>query len=55
MWEKDLIALPFPWLDGVDIETLVVFGNTQLGAVRFDQLRHWQNTDVNRSLLIDFF
>ena len=24
-------------------------------VVYFDQLKHWQNTDVNRRLLIDFF
>ena len=40
------------------IETIEVFPNNHLGStdqknVYFDQLRHWQKTDVNRGLLID--
>ena len=42
----------------MDIETIEIFRNSQLVGtdnVHFDQLRHWQKTDVNRRLLIDFF
>ena len=59
-WKKNLIALLFLWSDKMDIETIEVFQNSNLGGtnkkvVHFDKLRHLQKTDVNRGLLIDFF
>ena len=44
----------------MDIETTESFETATLEvlmkeAVHLDQLRHWQKTDVNRRLLIDFF
>ena len=44
----------------MDIETTEVLGNNLQGVltkevVPFYQPRHWQNTDVNRRVLIDFF
>ena len=46
--------------DDMDIDTKYAFQNRNLGVtdqktVHFNQLRHWQNTNVNRRLLIDFF
>ena len=41
----------------MDIETIEVSQNSQIGGteqknVHFDQMRQWQNADVNRRLLI---
>ena len=59
-WKKNLIVLLSLWSDDMDIETIEVFHNSDLGgndqkAAHFDQLKHWQKTEVNRSLLIKFF
>ena len=44
----------------MDIETIGFLETATLEvlmkeALHFDQLRHWQKTDANRRLLIDFF
>ena len=49
-----------PMFCDMDIDTMYVFQNRNLGVtdqktVHFNQLRHWQNTNVNRRLPIDFF
>ena len=58
--KKNLIVLPSLWSDDMDIEIIEVFHNSHLRGTdnksrSFDQLRHWELTDVNRKLLIDFF
>lgn len=52
--EGNLINLPSLWSDDMDIDTLDVFQNRHLGgpdqkSVQYDQLRHWQNTDVKEA------
>ena len=41
----------------MDIKTTKVFQNINIGGtdqtVHFNQLRHWQNTNINRRVLID--
>ena len=56
-WRKNLIFLPSLWSDDIDIEIIEVFQNSKLTkkAIYFDQQRHWQKSDVNRRLMIDFF
>ena len=55
-WKKRLF-LPSLWSDDMDIEIIEIFTLEVLTnkVVHFDQLRHWQKTDVNGRLLIDFF
>ena len=48
------------WSDDMDIKAIEVFQNSNLGGtdqktLHFNRLRHWQNTNVIRRLLIDFF
>ena len=53
--------LPSLWSDEINIKTTeTVFQNSHLGGTdqkscSFWPLRHWQKTDVNTRLLIDFF
>ena len=56
-WRKNLIVLPYRWYDGMDVETIEIFGNRRLESTdqrNCDQLRHWKSTDVNRKWLFDF-
>ena len=53
-------SLIMTWSVDMNIETIEISGSAILEiltkeVVRFDQLRHWQNTDVNERLLTDYF
>ena len=55
-----LIVLPSLWSDDMDKRLQRFFRTVTLDVlikkvVYFDQMRHWQKTDINKRLLIDFF
>ena len=53
-WKRNVIVVSSQWSDDMDIETIEVFQKSHLGSkkvIYFDQLRHWQETDINKSLI----